>query len=196
MTNNKDCQRILNNEVSPADETLALELLADLDIGESAPVANFIATTPALRAVAAKQKERTVGKSAKQSKPSSKPSAIKERERYAQHKGGDVRTYSWNNIEPRRMFPYESEEDYQRRYKREYAQITRGVTAEDIEANALNRELTTQEERKQDKAKAEAERRANIPTSEQSAARKARRHRAKERANEEATATLAARSIV
>jgi hypothetical protein len=200
MIKSNDCPLISNDEVALADEALASELLKDLDLDgpndSAAVVTEFVATSPALRAVMAKQADRQREKSRKQSKPSSKFSAVEERKRYAEEKGTAPRPYNRNDIAPKQ--PHESDDEYQRRYKREYARIMRGVATEDIEACQFTREVTTPEQTKRKRADAEKQRRANMTREEkdaENARKKRKRDEAKERDKAATEAALATRRI-
>lgn len=167
MTNSDDCP-LKSNNTTPADEALALELLKDLDLG-AAPPANLAMGSPALQAVNTKQAAR------KRPGKSTKPSAVAERRDYRLVKvsegKGEPRPYQSTGIAPRRIQEghFETEAEYQRRYKREHARLTRGVTAEDIENNELIRQMATAEERKAKKAAAARAKRAAMTQADKDA---------------------------
>lgn len=182
MTNREDCPLKSNDEVVPVDEALASELLADLDLN-AGPVASFVATSPALTAVMRKQAERELAKR-KRLTLSTNPSAVEERKRYADEKGSPPRPYQPNGIEPRRVREgdFETEEDYRRRYKREFARLMRGVTAGDIEANQTTRDVTTPEEKAENRREKDRLRKAKARkamTPEQKKAEAERKQRAR-----------------
>lgn len=198
MTKSNDCPIKSNSAPALADATLMLKLLEELDL-EPDPAAAFMMASPALTAVATARATR----SKKQLMPSQKQSAKDERLTYKINKEaglGELRAYNRNAIEPRRLHGgnFETEEEYLRRYKREWARLKRGVTAEDIEAREYEREITTPATKMRKKADSEKARRASM-TQDQKGADAARKRRkraeAKLRSTVEADALTAAQKI-
>jgi hypothetical protein len=212
--NNRDNSQTKSNNgpPMPADEALADELLADLDVESgaepealsptdlaelgmadpSSPIAGFAGAIEARKAREAEDYEARGNKMRQDA-------AAAERKKYRENVNPNPRAYNKHpEIAPQQIASGETPDEYKRRYKRDLARTRRGVTAEQIEANAAARQAMTPEDRKRKKAEADAARRAAMTPEQRKATDKRRTERRAEKKEREAAAAqaqIAARAI-
>ena len=193
---------------SLTDAALIEELLADLDVGPAEPdrftaedLAELGMAVPAHMVAAQKWLEKEEARKAAEYEARGdrmrQEGAAAERQRYREEVNANPRHYRRHDHAPQQ--PHESADAYSRRMKRDRGRSYRGVTAEQIEANAAARQAVTPEDRKRKKAEADAARRKNMSQEDRDAEAKRKADaRAAKKARDlaEAEAKIAARAIV